>query len=374
MTRKSLLIRIGIGLLLLLAGAAAWAALNAPALKAKLAARQLRNASSDDERARAADRLTMLGEQGLARLVEFVRAGDEPSRAAAIGAIERRLESGADHEPWANATAERLLTVSVRADPAGLRAILDLIPTLLKRTGQVDAGKCRAVVAAGLKATEPSVRTSAVRLAIHDRVKMRTAVVPLLNDPAAEVRSAALVVVAAADGGEPLVTDEDLFRWLHDPDDGVRKVCHDVLASRDRTETEISLGRRLTNPNPRERLRFLLDLRYGDELADPVPWLERLSRDVEPAVRAGAARVAMAVSGDRRLSSPSWVNRVAEADPDPTVRRVAHYFVGEPLRQFGSGTGDSWRAALTGSRPVSRLFPHGRPEFWGRRPVLTICT
>ena len=30
--------------------------------------------------------------------------------------------------------------------------------------------------------------------------------------------------------------DEDLFRWLHDPDESVRKVCHDALVSRDRTE------------------------------------------------------------------------------------------------------------------------------------------
>jgi HEAT repeat protein len=163
-------------------------------------------------------------------------------------------------------------------------------------------------------------------------VKMRTEVVPLLGDPEAEVRRAALVAVATAGEGEPLVADEDLFRWLHDPDEGVRKVCHGALVSRDRTEAEIGLGRRLTNPDARERLKLLPDLRFADEVADPEPWLERLSRDIEPAVRAGAARVAVEVAGERRQSCPAWVARIADADPDPTVRRVARYFRSVPLR------------------------------------------
>jgi hypothetical protein len=157
---------------------------------------------------------------------------------------------------------------------------------------------------------------------------MRRETIQLLADPAAEVRAAALVATAMPGDGAPLVSDEDLFRWLHDPDDGVRTICRDALVNRDRTEVEIALGRRLTNPDPRERLMLLIDLRYGNELADPEPWLERLSRDIEPAVRAGAARVAVEIRGDQRLSSPAWVDRVADTDPDPTVRRVAAYFRG----------------------------------------------
>ena len=66
----------------------------------------------------------------------------------------------------------------------------------------------------------------------------------------------------------------------------MRAICHDVLVSHERTEAEISLGRRLTNPDPGERLKLLLDLRYNELLRDPEPWLERLGRDIEPAVRA----------------------------------------------------------------------------------------
>ena len=71
------------------------------------------------------------------------------------------------------------------------------------------------------------------------------------------------------------------------------------------------------------------DLRYDDDVADPEPWLERLSRDPEPAVRAGAARVMAELTAGRR-TCPAWVARVADADPDPTVRRVAAYFRRQP--------------------------------------------
>jgi HEAT repeat protein len=135
--------------------------------------------------------------------------------------------------------------------------------------------------------------------------------------------------------GEPLVSDEDLFRWLHDPDDGVRRVCHSALVTRNRTEAEIALGCRLTNPDPRERLALLIDLRYGHELADPEPWLERLSHDIDPAVRAGAARAAVEIRSERRLGAPAWVDRVADTDPDATVRRVATYFRGLQLHAVG---------------------------------------
>jgi hypothetical protein len=49
-TRRKLLIRAGLGVLFLLAGAGTWAAMNATALRAAYAARQLRAAAGDDER------------------------------------------------------------------------------------------------------------------------------------------------------------------------------------------------------------------------------------------------------------------------------------------------------------------------------------
>jgi HEAT repeat protein len=317
--------RVGLALVLAVAGAAGWAVLNAPILKARYAARQLRTATTDDERARAADTLAGLGDPGLARLVEFVRAGDDPCRAAAAGAIDRLLAAMPDGEQRAVTVAGRLLDAFPACDDAGCRAVLEVLPTVLKRTGNAHAARCREAVAVGLKMPDPAARVLAVRLALHPDVGMRAELLPLLGAPEPEVRRAALVAIASADG-EPAVGDEELFRWLHDPDEGVRTVCHDVLVGRDRSEAEIALGRRLAHPDPGERLKLLLDLRHDDDVADPEPWLERLSRDAEPAVRAGAARVATEVTAARRQTCPGWVARVADADPDATVRRVAAYF------------------------------------------------
>jgi hypothetical protein len=320
-----------LGVVLAVAVVGTWAALNATALKAKYAAHQLRTAATDDGRAKAADRLAALGDHGLAKLIEFVRTGDDPCRAAAAGAIDRHLLALPDDQR-AVAVAGHLLAAFDGCDAGGRRAILELLPTVLKRTGDAHAARGREAVAVGLRMPDPQARVLAVRLALHPGVKMRPDLLPLLGDPEAGVRRAALGAVAFVPDGEQVIADEDLFRWLHDPDTGVRKVCHDALVSRERTEAEIALGRRLTDPDPNERLKLLLDLRYPDDVADPEPWLERLSRDTEPAVRAGAARVAAELTTVRRQSCPAWVTRVADADPDPTVRRVARYFRGVPLR------------------------------------------
>jgi hypothetical protein len=51
-----------------------------------------------------------------------------------------------------------------------------------------------------------------------------------------------------------------------------------------------------------------------------------LSRDRDPAVRVGAARVILEVMAERKQGCPAWLSRITDADPDPTVRRVASYF------------------------------------------------
>ena len=84
-------------------------------------------------------------------------------------------------------------------------------------------------------------------------------------------------------------------------------------------------------------MKLLLDLRYDDELADPEPWLERLSQDADPGVRAGAARVIVELNFEKKLPTPAWVNRLAETDPEPTVRRIARYYQSQPAGAPDSG-------------------------------------
>lgn len=334
MTRKRKSI-LGAGLVtgVILAGVGVWAGMNATELKVSYAARQLRGATSDDDRAKAADRLIALGDPGLKQLVEVVQTPDAPSRAAAAGALGRYLDGLPDGDARAVTLSGQLLDPFPGYDASGQQAVLELLPVILKKTGTVHANNCRAAVMAGLKMPEPATRVFTTRLAMHPDVQMRGELMPLLSAPEPEVRRAALFAVAAIEG-EPLIGDEELFHYLHDSDDGVRQISRDALVGRERTENEIGLGRRLTHPNPVERLKLLLDLRYDDEVSDPDPWLERLSRDSEPAIRAGAARVALEVATERHLSCPVWISRVTDTDPDATVRRIASYFRRQAVGKF----------------------------------------
>jgi HEAT repeat protein len=321
-----------VGIVIVLTATGFWVGMNASLLKARYAGYQLCSAASDEERTKAADRLVSLGSPGLAKLVELIAAGDASSRAVAAGAVDRYLAAMPDGDQRAIAIAGQILDAFSRADDAGRQTVLELLPTILKRTGNTHATKCREAIASGLKMPDTQTRVLAIRLALHPDVKMRSELIHLLDDPEPKVRAAALFGVAWVTDGEQMIKDEELFRWLHDPDEGVRKVCYDALVSRDRSDTEINLARRLSHPDPGERLKLLLDLRHEDDVPDPEPWLERLSRDQDPAIRAGAARVILEVLKERKLNCPDWVGRVTDTDPDPTVRRIAAYYRKELTR------------------------------------------
>lgn len=326
-----------LGVALLVTAVGAWAALNSDSLKARYAAHRMTSAATDEDRAKWADQLASQGDVGLPKLLEFVRGDDPVLCASAAGAVERHLNAMPENDPRAAALCGRVLDAFPSCAEPGRRAVLAMLGGMMKRPGAADGAKCRAVIAAGLAMPSAEDRLVAVRLAMHPVVKMRSDLVPMLSAPEAEIRRAALFAVGPATDDEIVIGDEEMFRWLHDPDAGVRKVCYDALVSRGRTETEISLARRLSNPDAAERLKLLLDLRYDDEVADPEPWLERLSRDPEPGVRAGAARVAVEVAADRQLPAPVWVGRIADADPSPTVRRVAGYYRAQPTVKSGNG-------------------------------------
>ncbi|MBX9582640.1 MAG: hypothetical protein K2X87_20220 [Gemmataceae bacterium] len=318
-------VRIGLGVAVAVVAAGAWAWANRAGLEVKYAAYRLRSATTDDDRATWGGRLAAT-DAGREVLVGLVPAGEAPTRAAALAALDRYLAEQPDGDPAAGSVCDGLLDTFPSCDDAGKVAVLDLLPAVLKRVGAWQSAKCRAVVAAGLAMPAVECRLAAVRAALHPAVGMRADLLPLLSAPEPEVRRAALFAVGPASDDPPVIDDEELCRWLHDPDDGVRRVCLDALVSRGRTDGEIAHGRRLADPLAAERLKLLADLRYDDEVPDPEPWLERLSRDADPGVRAGAARVMVEVAADRGREVPGWVRRLADADPEPAVRRVAEHY------------------------------------------------
>src|SRR5439155_4993844 len=101
---------------------------------------------------------------------------------------------------------------------------------------------CRESVRTCLNTGEPATRLQAVRLAAAPGMDLLGCVVALLGDPSPEVRRA--VMLAVGPTSEAISTDE-LLRWLHDPDEDVRRLCETVLRGRGLRDEHLRLGKHL---------------------------------------------------------------------------------------------------------------------------------
>jgi hypothetical protein len=312
---------VGAVAVLLIGGGAV--AMSWSTLKAGWAAKAVRAAGSDEARAAAAANLVALGESGLPRVVELLKSDDAAGCLAVAAALREAWKDTPPADPAFAAKCRPILADAAAYSEAGKDAVLELAADAMRCPDADLAALGRAAVRAALTATAPDAVARAAAVASLPEVGLKAELVPLLRDERAEVRRAAMMAVGPAARGEPVIGDEELFPWLHDPDVEVRAVCESALATRGMDGDQIAAARKLTHPDAAERLKLLLDLRWGrDTVRDPGPWLERLSRDADPAVRAGAARVAC----ECRLTFAGWLDRLATEDPDGTVRDVAAYY------------------------------------------------
>ena len=187
---------------------------------------------------------------------------------------------------------------------------------------------CGDLVNSGLKDRRPECRAHAIRLASAPGVELLERVAPLLEgstrDPAPEVRVTALLALGSH---EELLPTDDLLPYLHDSDGDVRTVCEQALKSRGLLGGHLQLARQMTDPQPQVRSRVpALVLDFPD--LDTRLWLERLSRDGSPAVRAAVLRAA-GETKEWRLADR--MREMATADPSPTVRQIARYYLQEQL-------------------------------------------
>jgi hypothetical protein len=230
------------------------------------------------------------------------------------------------------AATRTLAAATNRSDKDTCREALLLAQTVLEKSPTPEAvDLCRALVRSCLTDEEPALRSRAVLLASRPGVDLLDRVVPLLNDVSAEVRRAAMLAV----GPRPRVmTDDDLLRWLHDPDAEVSQLCEEFLRTRGLTEQHLRLGRLLTDARPQERLQVVDLLRRTQDL-EPGVWLRRLSHDPVPAVRAAAVRSA----AEHRLANlADRLEQMAQNDPCPTVRQLAKYYLNSQKPADGTGT------------------------------------
>jgi hypothetical protein len=85
---------------------------------------------------------------------------------------------------------------------------------------------------------------------------------------------------------------------------------------------QIKLAKLMHDQNPMNRAELPALVMTTPEV-DTYLWMERLSRDSAPAVRAASAR-AISTNQDQRLNS--LLKEIAEKDADASVQQIARYY------------------------------------------------
>jgi hypothetical protein len=182
--------------------------------------------------------------------------------------------------------------------------------------------------------------------------------VPSLHrDADAGVRRSALLAVCSV---RELVADEDLLPLLHDSDSEVRQLCEAIRLGRGLRKRDLTMGRLITDCQFLKRLEILNYLGRDDQI-DPQAWLERLSQNSVPAVRAATLRVAFDSECVPGIDFSERAQQMASSDPDGTVRQIAMELVRMRLKY-------RMRRADKLSAPILRsLSDVGRVEFANTR-------
>ena len=221
-----------------------------------------------------------------------------------------------------SACARLLTDAGSSKDDETQLAALELAAELVRQpAGGEWLRPARGLARAGLRSESAKAnRLLAVRLCLHQGMDLLESVVGLLNDPAVEVRRAAIVAVGPAD---QIVRDEGLLPSLHDTDPEVRKLAEAALCGRGLRPEHLELGRLLTDPNPSKRVQVIDHLREAPDL-DPGLWLRRLSHDPADSVRAAAVRV---MSKLTLIDLTDRIDQMARSDPSPSVAQLAQYYL-----------------------------------------------
>ena len=183
---------------------------------------------------------------------------------------------------------------------------------------------CRALVGAAVHDERAECRANAARLAAAPGVELLNQVPQYIIGPKpdtdAEVRRVAIVLLGRH---EELVSTEQLLPSLHDVSGAVRRACEQALRGRGLTDEQIDLARLMTDPDAAVRAQVPAKVLSVREV-DARIWLDQLSRDSSPAVRAAVIR-AFAEHPDADLRD--CVREMAANDPSCTVRQLADYYL-----------------------------------------------
>jgi HEAT repeat protein len=278
--------------------------------------------TDDEHRGEWADKLAAAGEPAVPTLLGLFQHDDPGVSVAAKQGVDRLIAGWPNDDPRRRAFAHAFADAGPRFSTPGRSAALDLLPGIVASSDPEVIEQLKGMIATAAKSESIDLRVQAVAAALTPGLDALDAIVPLISDPEAAVRRAAILALGPVrDGATPALSDDELIRCLHDSDSEVRTLCEMSLRGRGRSARDIQLGRRYTAPDPAERQKLLNDLADEDHL-DVTVWLERLTADPDPAVRAGAARVAV----ERHADLSVRLDQMSRTDPDGTVRRIAAYY------------------------------------------------
>jgi HEAT repeat protein len=320
--------------------------------------------ADESERGVWLERVATLGGAALPGLLDQLGGEDVPARANATAALDRISgEWERDDARWSDLT-ERLASKFGGLGKAGQCAVLELTATWVRPGCSPTAGKvllqyaanlvdrasrqcdedvrgsaldvagallahgnlpealgpCRELARACLRDRLAKNRERAVQLALFQPINLSEEVVPLLQDPAPEVRRA---VVLAIGGSRQLISDEGLALALHDDDAQVRRLCERALRGRGLTERHLILARDITDRRPAVRLRVLYRLHEESGL-DIGLWLRLLSQDPADEVRLAAIRAAVEQGV---VEMKDRMEQMCLNDPSPTVRQWSRNYL-----------------------------------------------
>jgi hypothetical protein len=218
--------------------------------------------------------------------------------------------------------SEILLSAEKKAELRGVSLLLaaELVDGV--QPGQwVDV--CRDMAERGLKDERSGTRIAALQLLrrgpMRKEKELIEKTIPLLRDSEAAVRRAALVALASE---SDLVREESFLPLLHDEDAQVQYLCEMALRKRGLHDKDIEMARLISDKNPAVRMRVLYYFPQMPQL-NLGAWLQQLSQDPEPAVRAAAVGAA----GDyHHIDLSLRLREMAEGDPSETVRQNARYY------------------------------------------------
>jgi HEAT repeat protein len=264
------------------------------------------------------------------RLLDEVRERfgrcSSPGRRSALHVPIWLLRHGDQPSPELRSAAANLLHAAAHADEAGPSArVLALAAAFAERSSQGECPEiCTDLARRGLAHADAAARVSAVNLGLQLARRFDAGwfekVAPLLHDPAAEVRRAAILAVGSA---PDVIADDDLLPYLHDADAEVRRLCELALRSRGLHENHILLARLISDERATARLQVLEHLRQAPEL-EPGVWLRRLTEDPDRAVRAAAIRAACK---DFPVDLRERIRHMAQHDSSETVRHIAALYL-----------------------------------------------